>query len=174
MQKEKKVCILIDISIIDASINYRTRKKGSVLPSYCSQEGEILYQLQCLNKGIGMKFEACTGISQSRLELLALLFHVDEISQSDLQKKVNIDSAAVTRHVKQLEASGMVSRRRKPEDNRITLVRLTEQGRERIESSKREKERFMKEMLAGVSAEERRVLIDILAKMQTNINNIQA
>lgn len=121
-----------------------------------------------------MKFEACTGISQSRLELLALLYHVDEISQSDLQKKVNIDSAAVTRHVKQLEANGMVSRRRKPEDNRITLVRLTEQGRERIESSKREKERFMKEMLAGVSAEERRVLIDILARLQTNINNIQA
>ena len=62
----------------------------------CSQEGEILYQLQSLHKVIGAKFEACTGISQSRLELLAVLFHVDEISQSDLQKKVNIDGAAVT------------------------------------------------------------------------------
>lgn len=144
------------------------------MASFCSEEAEILYQLQSVNKVIGVKFEACTGISQSRLELLTLLYHADEISQSDLQKKVNIDSAAVTRHLKQLEAKGMVSRRRKPEDNRITLVRLTDQGRKRIESSKKEKERFMKEMLANVSAEERRVLIDVLGRMRNNIDNIEA
>ncbi|MEC1667029.1 MarR family transcriptional regulator [Bacillus mojavensis] len=153
---------------------FSTRKKGWVLASFCSEEAEILYQLQSVNKVIGVKFEACTGISQSRLELLTLLYHADEISQSDLQKKVNIDSAAVTRHLKQLEAKGMVSRRRKPEDNRITLVRLTDQGRKRIESSKKEKERFMKEMLANVSAEERRVLIDVLGRMRNNIDNIEA
>ncbi|ASB90901.1 MarR family transcriptional regulator [Bacillus sonorensis] len=140
----------------------------------CSQEAEILYQLQCLNKVIGTKFEACTGISQSRLELLALLFHVDEISQSDLQKKVNLDGAAVTRHLKQLEAKGMVSRRRKPEDNRIILVRLTDRGRARIESSKKEKERFIKEMLAGVSAEECSMLKNVLSQMQKNIDNMKA
>lgn len=144
------------------------------MASFCSEEAEILYQLQSVNKVIGVKFEACTGISQSRLELLTLLYHADEISQSDLQKKVNIDSAAVTRHLKQLEAKGMVSRRRKPEDNRITLVRLTDQGRKRIESSKKEKERFMKEMLANVSAEERRVLINVLGRMRNNIDNIEA
>jgi DNA-binding MarR family transcriptional regulator len=68
----------------------------------------------------------------------------------------------------------MVLRRRKPEDNRITLVRLTDQGRKRIESSKKEKERFMKEMHANVSAEERRVLIDVLGRMRNNIDNIEA
>ncbi|AMR52367.1 MarR family transcriptional regulator [Bacillus velezensis] len=140
----------------------------------CSEEGEILYQLQSLHKVIGTKFEACTGISQSRLELLAVLFYVDEISQSDLQKKVNIDGAAVTRHLKQLEAKEMVTRRRKPEDNRIILVRLTDQGRERIEASKKEKERFIKEMLAGVSAEERSMLKNVLSQMQNNIENMKA
>ncbi|AFZ92868.1 MarR family transcriptional regulator [Bacillus sp. NEAU-CP5] len=140
----------------------------------CSEEGEILYQLQSLHKVIGTKFEACTGISQSRLELLAVLFYVDEISQSDLQKKVNIDGAAVTRHLKQLEAKEMVTRRRKPEDNRIILVRLTEQGRERIEASKKEKERFIKEMLAGVSEEERSMLKNVLSQMQNNIENMKA
>ncbi|MHC8661552.1 MarR family transcriptional regulator [Bacillus amyloliquefaciens] len=150
------------------------RKWGWVLTTCCSQEGEILYQLQSLHKVIGAKFEACTGISQSRLELLAVLFHVDEISQSDLQKKVNIDGAAVTRHLRQLEAKEMVTRRRKPEDNRIILVRLTEQGRERIETSKKEKERFIKEMLAGVSAEERSMLKNVLSQMQKNIENMKA
>ncbi|ANF38851.1 MarR family transcriptional regulator [Bacillus sp. CN2] len=133
-----------------------------------------MYQLQSLHKVIGTKFEACTGISQSRLELLAVLFYVDEISQSDLQKKVNIDGAAVTRHLKQLEAKEMVTRRRKPEDNRIILVRLTDQGRERIEASKKEKERFIKEMLAGVSEEERNMLKNVLSQMQNNIENMKA
>ncbi|GAA0131395.1 DNA-binding MarR family transcriptional regulator [Bacillus velezensis] len=133
-----------------------------------------MYQLQSLHKVIGTKFEACTGISQSRLELLAVLFYVDEISQSDLQKKVNIDGAAVTRHLKQLEAKEMVTRRRKPEDNRIILVRLTDQGRERIEASKKEKERFIKEMLAGVSEEERSMLKNVLSQMQNNIENMKA
>ncbi|MFE9945237.1 MarR family winged helix-turn-helix transcriptional regulator [Bacillus velezensis] len=152
----------------------RKRKWGWVLTACCSEEGEILYQLQSLHKVIGTKFEACTGISQSRLELLAVLFYVDEISQSDLQKKVNIDGAAVTRHLKQLEAKEMVTRRRKPEDNRIILVRLTEQGRERIEASKKEKERFIKEMLAGVSEEERSLLKNVLSQMQNNIENMKA
>ncbi|KAF6544794.1 MULTISPECIES: MarR family winged helix-turn-helix transcriptional regulator [Bacillus] len=152
----------------------RKRKWGWVLTACCSEEGEILYQLQSLHKVIGTKFEACTGISQSRLELLAVLFYVDEISQSDLQKKVNIDGAAVTRHLKQLEAKEMVTRRRKPEDNRIILVRLTEQGRERIEASKKEKERFIKEMLAGVSEEERSMLKNVLSQMQNNIENMKA
>nr|MDH3078457.1 MarR family transcriptional regulator [Bacillus velezensis]MDH3091920.1 MarR family transcriptional regulator [Bacillus velezensis]MDH3098143.1 MarR family transcriptional regulator [Bacillus velezensis] len=152
----------------------RKRKWGWVLTACCSEEGEILYQLQSLHKVIGTKFEACTGISQSRLELLAVLFYVDEISQSDLQKKVNIDGATVTRHLKQLEAKEMVTRRRKPEDNRIILVRLTDQGRERIEASKKEKERFIKEMLAGVSEEERSMLKNVLSQMQNNIENMKA
>jgi DNA-binding MarR family transcriptional regulator len=143
------------------------------LTTFCSQEAEILYQLQSVNKVISTKFEVCTGISQTRLELLALLYRVDEISQSDLQKKMNIDGAAITRHVKQLESKGMVSRRRKSVDNRIILVRLTEQGRERIESSKKEKERFIKEMFANISEEKRLVLKDVLLQMQKNIENIK-
>lgn len=88
-------------------------------------------------------------------------------------EKVNIDSAAVTRHLKQLEAKGMVTRRRKPEDNRVTLVRLTEEGRTRIEASKKEKERFISEMLENVSDEERKLLTDVLSRIQQNIEKIQ-
>ncbi|MGE6630560.1 MarR family transcriptional regulator [Bacillus sp. NPDC077027] len=143
------------------------------LTAFCSEESEILYRMQCVNRMIGVKFEACTGISQSRLELLSLLFQADEISQTDLQKKVNIDSAAVTRHLKQLETKDMVSRRRKPEDNRVTLVSLTDEGRVRIDSSKKEKDRFIKEMLENVSEEERKLLTDVLRRIQQNIAKIQ-
>lgn len=86
---------------------------------------------------------------------------------------MNIDGAAITRHLKQLEAKGIVLRRKKPEDNRITLVRLSEQGREQIESSRKEKEHFMKEILVNISGEERKILIHVLLQMQKNVENIK-
>ena len=39
-------------------------------------------------------------MSQSRLELILQLFEVGEISQKALQQEVNIDNAAITRHLK--------------------------------------------------------------------------
>ncbi|WP_376773875.1 MarR family winged helix-turn-helix transcriptional regulator [Paenibacillus phytorum] len=123
-----------------------------------------------LNKQISTKFERCTGISPSRLRLLHQLYQVEEISQTTLQKEVNIDSAAVTRHLKQLEASGMVSRRMNPDDNRVTLVRLTDHGRTEIISFKEEKAQFITQMLKDFNEEERNMLSDMLQRMLTNIS----
>lgn len=135
-----------------------------------SEEAAIFDKLQSLNKQISHKFERCTGISPSRLRILQQLYHVDEISQSTLQKEVGIDSAAVTRHLKQLEATGVVSRRNNPDDNRITLVRLTDQGREEIISFKKEKAQFVTQMLKDFNEQERSALSEILARMINNIS----
>ncbi len=52
---------------------------------------------------------------------------------------MNIDNAAITRHLKQLEANEMIVRRKNPDDNRITLVSLTEEGRNKIQAFQEEK-----------------------------------
>ncbi|MGG1684455.1 MarR family winged helix-turn-helix transcriptional regulator [Pseudalkalibacillus sp. NRS-1564] len=139
----------------------------------CSNEGEILYQLNDIYKQMSPKFERCTGISQSRLELLHKLFEVDEISQTALQKEVNIDSAAVTRHLKQLEVKKMVARRKNPDDNRFTFVRLTEEGRDRIASFRKEKEQFIQKVLKDFTEQEQSELSNMLNRIQNNIKDIQ-
>jgi DNA-binding MarR family transcriptional regulator len=138
-----------------------------------SNEERILIQLNDIYKQVSPKFERCTGISQSRLDLLHKLIEVDEISQSALQREVNIDSAAVTRHLKQLEAGGMVSRRKNPVDNRITFVRLTGEGRERIDALCREKKQFIAEVLKDFSTEDQALLSDLLMRIQNNVNSIK-
>ncbi|WP_419880395.1 MarR family winged helix-turn-helix transcriptional regulator [Peribacillus sp. B-H-3] len=140
----------------------------------CSEKALILYALHELHKQVSPKFEKCTGISQSRLDLLHELCQADEISQTALQKEVNIDSAAVTRHLKQLETAGMVSRRRNPDDNRITLVKLTDHGRNEIISMRDEKAYFVAQMLDGFSSEECNQLLDMLNRMQNNIKHIRS
>jgi DNA-binding MarR family transcriptional regulator len=134
-----------------------------------SEEARMFDKLLCLNKQISTKFERCTGISPSRLRLLHQLYEVDEISQSSLQKEIDIDSAAVTRHLKQLEAAGMVSRRNNPDDNRVTLVTLTDHGRKEIISFKDEKTQFITVMLNDFNEHERDMLSGMLQRMMNNV-----
>ncbi|WP_277587080.1 MarR family winged helix-turn-helix transcriptional regulator [Psychrobacillus antarcticus] len=135
-----------------------------------SNHEQILYLLKGLNNQISPKFERCTGISSSRYELLHQLYETDEINQSTLQRAVNIDSAAITRHLKQLETKGMVTRRRNPNDNRVIFVRLTEEGRKQIVGYKKEKINFVDQMLHDFKTEELETLSDMLTRMQNNIS----
>lgn len=134
----------------------------------CSLQTSILYSLRELHNQISPKFERCTGISQSRLELLHHLYETDEISQTALQKEVNIDSAAITRHLKQLEAAGKVSRHKSANDNRITLVSLTEQGRIEIIRYQKERDQFVSNLLKDFTEEELPLLFNMLQRMQRN------
>ncbi|MFJ7650037.1 MarR family winged helix-turn-helix transcriptional regulator [Lysinibacillus sp. NPDC097279] len=136
--------------------------------SFSNQE-QILHLLKGLNNQISPKFERCTGISASRYELLYQLYEADEINQSTLQKAVNIDSGAITRHLKQLEANGMVTRRRNPTDNREIFVRLTDEGRKQIVGYKKEKILFVNQMLHDFNSEELEALSKMLSRMQNNI-----
>ncbi|OKL37770.1 MarR family winged helix-turn-helix transcriptional regulator [Domibacillus mangrovi] len=138
----------------------------------CSEEASILYTLYCINKQISSKFESCIGMSQSRHDILQQLYQVDEISQTELQKKVNIDSAAITRHLKQLEAVEMILRRKNPEDNRFTLVCLSDHGRKKINSYQAEKARFVTLVFKDFKEEERQELMDMLTRIQNNISQV--
>ena len=139
------------------------------MPCSFSKQEQVLHQFKGLTNQISPKFERCTGISASRYELLSQLYKVDEINQSTLQKLVNIDGAAITRHLKQLEASGMVTKRRNPEDNRVIFVSLTVEGRERIVEYRKENMGFVKQMLHDFTSDEVDALSDMLKRMQDNI-----
>ncbi|MNI15663.1 Transcriptional regulator SlyA [compost metagenome] len=143
-----------------------------MMTSLLSDQEQILHLLKGLSNQMSPKFERCTGISSSRYELLHHLFQVEEVNQSNLQKAVNIDSAAITRHLKQLESDGMVVRNKIPSDHRVTLVRLTEEGRKRIVGYKTEKATFVANMLQDFSKEELNRLADMLSRMQNNISEL--
>lgn len=142
------------------------------MTSSCVKQSLILYNLHLVNKEISSKFEGCTGLSQSRLELLYQLYQVDEMSQKELQKEIGIDNAAITRHLKYLEAKEMVSRRKKSTDNRVTLVSLTDYGRNAFRSFREEQERFASSALKGFTEEERDELLQVLDRIQKNINEM--
>ncbi|KKC48711.1 MarR family transcriptional regulator [Paenibacillus sp. D9] len=133
---------------------------------------DLLCLLLHLNKHIATRFERCAGISPNRLELLFKLAG-GQISQAELQKAVSIDPAAVTRHVQQLEAEGLVTRTRCESDNRLTLVQLTEEGHSRLRSHQEQKDRFMEELQSGLREEERLELVRMLQQLGDKVQQVE-
>lgn len=66
----------------------------------------------------------------------------------------------------------MIVRRKNPDDNRITLVSLTEEGRNKIQAFQEEKERFAACAFKGLSEEERDNLLNMLNHIQENIKEL--
>jgi DNA-binding MarR family transcriptional regulator len=154
-------------------IDLSTIWNGGMHLYQCGKDDELIVQrLSELYKRTMPKFERCTGISQSRLEILHELLEAEEITQRELQKKVNIDHAAITRHIKQLEEKGMVVRRKNPEDQRFTYVRLTDEGKMKIASYCEEKQTFISNVLNGFSQDERSTLLNMLTRIQENVEKI--
>lgn len=133
----------------------------------------MLYEIYRVNNAINTTFDAYISISQSRFEILALISQESEIRQSDLQRKVTLDKAAVARHLKQLEEQEIVARRKKDGNNRVTWIRLTDRGRALIEHSQTEKEHFAKELLTDIDEAELTVLRKVLGRLNTNVERLK-
>lgn len=176
-------CMIVDVSNIDTStIDVSTNMTSNVtiiiltggtrVPN--TKETKVLLLLNELVVNIETTFGKCIGISQSRLEIMIQLFECGEISQSQLQKTLKIDSSAITRHLQQLELNGKIKRRKSESDNRITLVSLTDLGKEQMSGLWNEKIVFVKNMLEGFSEKEIDLTLDYLNRIQTNMNKINS
>lgn len=115
-----------------------------------------------------------TGISFSRLLLLHELMHEGELSQAELQRRLRIEGALVTRFLKQMEMSGLVARRADPKDNRYTLVALTSIGRAEIKKMDTLRAQSEHKLLLGIREKDKKVVIGALKKILENITQWQA
>jgi DNA-binding MarR family transcriptional regulator len=95
-------------------------------------------------------FERYVGMSKARWGILMQLARAGELSQATLQQRLRVDGAAITRQVKQLEEEGLVLRRADPQDNRFTLVALTDTGQQLTASMAGKRESFEALVTAGI------------------------
>lgn len=113
-------------------------------------------------------YEQHLGMSQSRVMLLHELMHTGEINQTELAQRLGIETALLTRFAKQMEASGLLSRRVDPRDNRFTLVTLTPTGQQVFHEMMIFSRELEARLVVGLSNDEqgniRRALIDIQEK----------
>jgi MarR family transcriptional regulator for hemolysin len=82
-------------------------------------------------KAIGRAFDdelAAAGGSQSVWLVLLTLKRTQVASQRELADAVGIQGATLTHHLNAMEADGLLTRRRDPDNRRMHLVELTAEG----------------------------------------------
>lgn len=135
-------------------------------------EESLLAQLSLTCTEARQAFARHIGISQTRLQLLMLLSH-DETSHAVLQQRLALDGATLTRNIKAFEADGLVKRRFDPQDNRYTLVTLTDVGQQIVDEYKATHSQFEARLLDGITPKEQRLIRHALQRLRDNIRAVQ-
>ncbi|MFH8340712.1 MarR family winged helix-turn-helix transcriptional regulator [Streptomyces sp. AM6-12] len=103
---------------------------------------------------------ALTGAQAKLLSLLSL----GPLPMRKLAQKLKCEPSNVTGIVDRLEARGLAERRPDPADRRVKMAAATEEGL-RVARELREGLHFAREPLAGLSAQERGTLRDLLRRV---------
>ncbi|NLY63369.1 MAG: MarR family transcriptional regulator [Alcaligenaceae bacterium] len=117
--------------------------------------------------------EKTMGIPSNKWRIFYLIITCEgQCTQKYLTNRIGVDPGAVTRLLKKIEQEGIISRSPDPEDNRITLVSLTELGRAEVERILELREGFLAQIIKNCSHDEMNTFQAVLQKMETNARNI--
>ncbi len=85
----------------------------------------------CARKVVGMytPFFKPLGITYTQYIVFMVLWEQDGVSVHTLGRRLYLDSGTLTPVLKKMEAAGYVRRERSREDERVTIIHLTEEGR---------------------------------------------
>ncbi len=102
-----------------------------------------------------------------RFDLMAQLDRApDGLSLSQLSRRLMVSNGNVTGLVERLVAEGLVESRPDPGDRRTQLVRLTAAGHTAFQAMTPVHERWIAELMAGLSRAEMAQLHELLAKLK--------
>ena len=136
-------------------------------------EDNLFQQLAYACSETRQAFDQSIGMSQPRRQILTLVSQEKEISHARLQQQIGLDGATITRLVKQFEAEGVLTRRLDPNDNRYTLVSLTEAGQQIVDGLSTAHSLFQAKLLTGIPREEQDMMVRVLERLRHNIRILQ-
>lgn len=101
---------------------------------------------------------------------LLSLAEQEGVAQSELADSLCVQQATITRMVDRMEKSGLAVRCKDTEDQRISRVHLTEQGRALLEPVAQIWEQLEVQMLQNFTTEERLLLRRLLLQLYDNLS----
>lgn len=128
---------------------------------------ELLYNLKTLDKKLLDLFEKKIGLSLTRFQIIKYLHEVSFSTSKQIANNLEIDAAAVTRHIKILEKEGYVIKRRNESNNREIFVELSKKSLDEIRRF--EKETNIRDIIGNDFTEkDLKDLVNLLDKFNKN------
>ncbi|HEX7911650.1 MAG TPA: MarR family transcriptional regulator [Paraburkholderia sp.] len=112
------------------------------------------------------------NITRSQWWVLIYLARHDGMIQSDLAKLLELGKAALGGLIDRLEASGLVRRGADDSDRRAKRIYLSAAGTKLIKEMQVRSDQMNERILAGLSAEDRENLTDLLTRVKRNLQAI--
>lgn len=94
---------------------------------------KLLYEIKLLERKVTNIFEEKLGISLTRFQIIKYLYEVEVATPKQIAQLLEIDAAAITRHLKILEKGGYVEKSRNELNNREVLVEITQFSKSKID-----------------------------------------
>lgn len=99
---------------------------------------KLLHDIKILERKVVDIFEKKLGISLTRFQIIKYLYEVEVATPKQIAQILEIDAAAITRHLKKLEEGGYVRKKRNEDNNREVLVEITQFSKSRIDQCVKE------------------------------------
>lgn len=137
-------------------------------PAGYTLEGQIGYVLRKAHQRATAIFNAVMGefaVTPTQFAALAKLDDVGRVSQNELGRLTAMDPATIWGVVSRLIKQGHVAQSPDPNDARLVMLELTEEGRAATRRMKSVAAEVSRETLAPFSEAEARQLVDLLGKL---------
>jgi DNA-binding MarR family transcriptional regulator len=106
------------------------------------------------------------GLKPRQFQVLGLLHDHDDLAQRELMETMGIDPSILVTLLNPLEAEGLVSRERDPEDRRRHLVALTPAGEKKLVAASRAQKETEDELFDSLDQNQREQLRTLLATLR--------
>ncbi|HPR26221.1 MarR family transcriptional regulator [Lentimicrobium sp.] len=89
------------------------------------------------------------GITYPQYLVLMILWENDRLPVTDIARKLILNTNTITPLLKRMEQTGLIARKRSPEDERKVMIELTDKGRAMQEEAARIPEALVNQLMKG-------------------------
>ncbi|KAF5068076.1 Organic hydroperoxide resistance transcriptional regulator [anaerobic digester metagenome] len=89
------------------------------------------------------------GITYPQYLVLMILWENDRLPVTDIARKLILNTNTITPLLKRMEQTGLIERKRSPEDERKVMIELTDKGRAMQEEAARIPEALVNQLMKG-------------------------
>ena len=129
---------------------------------------ELIHAYQSFRNAFGR----AVGMNSSRLSVMHALHDSQPqgIGVLDMARRLNVNAAAVTRQLKEMEVEHLIKRTADPRDGRRSFVRLTPKGRRLLMQMHVRGHEFERELVAGIPQDHIAIALRVLEQTRAALN----
>ncbi len=151
-----------------------TRSRGR--PKVITDDDRILYLMSEISRGARRVYDtrvAKIGLNQTQWRIIGQLLRDPTLTQAEIAKALELESATIGQAVAALCAQGLMERRRAQTDRRAWQLLLTEQLDTLLPELRGSADRLHNVLWRNIAVEEKRAFHQTLSKISINLDRYQ-